>query len=689
MSKTTYKTNYNNKNNSKNHQNTKNSSPSLSNKKNQFLDKPLYIYLLLFISCLLVYFNSFQNELIYNWDDGAYVYENPYISSLNWNNIKAIFTSFYPGNYHPLTLLLNALIYHFVGNESFLYHFVQFIFHVLNTFLVYKFISLLQNKKWISIGVALLFAVHPMHVESVAWISEMKDVLYTFFFLLALITYHYYVNKPDKKTKWYLWTIFLFILSLLSKPSAVIFSVVLLAMDLYYERLWRWRTWIEKIPFFLISLGFGIITLAAQKSAIADIGPILKTYERALIVIHNYILYLWKFFLPLKLSVAYPYPSRIVGGALPTEFFIMPIVFIALCIIVYLLRKDKKFVWGILFFTINLLMVVGIIPIGSMVANERYTYVPYIGLSFAVLTLMDKYIKNFKINYIILIIVVVIFTISAHQRTYVWKNGEALFSDVIKKYPRYPFAYNNRGFLYWNYYAKDKYKDNPALKEKYIKKALQDFTMAINIFPDYAEPYLHRGILYYNIYKFEESLTDLNKFLQLEPNNVDGLLNRGNTLAFMGKYEESIQDFNNYIKHRDKDPQAYMWRGLSYLHLQNYNLAIKDLKKSISLDSTNYEPYYWLGVAYFNQSNYDSSLYFLDKSLQFNPNNSNTYGLKGACYINTQQYHKAIEQLSKAIELDPYNLTAYLYRSNAYKLIGDLANAQKDIEILQKNNVIK
>ena len=122
-----------------------------------------------------------------------------------------------------------------------------------------------------------------------------------------------------------------------------------------------------------------------------------------------------------------------------------------------------------------------------------------------------------------------------------------MFSDVIKKYPRYPFAYNNRGFLYWNYYAKDKYKDNPALKEKYIKKALQDFTMAINIFPDYAEPYLHRGILYYNIYKFEESLTDLNKFLQLEPNNVDGLLNRGNTLAFMGKYEESIQDFNNYI----------------------------------------------------------------------------------------------------------------------------------------------
>ncbi|HOU82634.1 MAG TPA: hypothetical protein PLK62_05535, partial [Bacteroidales bacterium] len=136
MSKTTYKTNYNNKNNSKNQKNTKNSAPSLSNKKNQFLDKPLYIYLLLFISCLLVYFNSFQNELIYNWDDGAYVYENPYISSLNWNNIKAIFTSFYPGNYHPLTLLLNALIYHFVGNESFLYHFVQFIFHVLNTFLV-------------------------------------------------------------------------------------------------------------------------------------------------------------------------------------------------------------------------------------------------------------------------------------------------------------------------------------------------------------------------------------------------------------------------------------------------------------------------------------------------------------------------------------------------------------------------
>jgi len=471
----------------------------------------------------LVYFNSFQNELIYNWDDGAYVYENPYISSLNWNNIKAIFTSFYPGNYHPLTLLLNALIYHFVGNESFLYHFVQFIFHVLNTFLVYKFISLLQNKKWISIGVALLFAVHPMHVESVAWISEMKDVLYTFFFLLALITYHYYVNKPDKKTKWYLWTIFLFILSLLSKPSAVIFSVVLLAMDLYYERLWRWRTWIEKIPFFLLSLGFGIITILAQEGAIQELGPVLKGYERALIVIYSYILYLWKFFLPINLSAAYPYPIKD-GGVLPTEYFIIPIAFIALCIIVYLLRKNKKFIWGILFFTINLLMVIQIIPVGGMIASERYTYIPYIGLSFSALTLMEKYIKNIKLNYVILGIIVVIFTFLAHQRTYYWRNGDVLFSDVLNKYPRYAYGYNNRGFLYWDHYAIDIYKDNPQMKEKYVEKALQDFTKAINLDYTYAEPFLNRGILYYNTGRPDQALADFNRFLELKPDNPDGLL---------------------------------------------------------------------------------------------------------------------------------------------------------------------
>ena len=683
MSINTYKTNYNNKNHSKNYHNTKNSAPSLSNKKNQFLDKPLYIYLLLFISCLLVYFNSFQNELIYNWDDGAYVYENPYISSLNWNNIKAIFTSFYPGNYHPLTLLLNALIYHFVGNESFLYHFVQFIFHVLNTFLVYKFISLLQNKKWISIGVALLFAVHPMHVESVAWISEMKDVLYTFFFLLALITYHYYVNKTDKKTKWYLLTIFLFILSFLSKPSAVIFSVVLLAMDLYYERLWRWKTWIEKLPFFLLSLAFGIITILAQEEAIQELGPVLKGYERALIVIYSYMLYLWKFFLPINLSAAYPYPIKD-GGVLPTEYFIIPIAFIALCIIAYLLRKNKKFIWGILFFTINLLMVIQIIPVGGMIASERYTYIPYIGLSFSALTLMEKYIKNIKLNYIILGIVVLIFTFLAHQRTYYWRNGDVLFSDVLEKYPRYAYGYNNRGFLYWDHYAIDVYKDNPQMKEKYVEKALQDFTKAISLDYTYAEPFLNRGILYYNTGRPEQALADFNRFLELKPDNPDGLLNRANTLSTLGKFNEAIPDYNKYLTIKNDDPKAYMWRGVAYFNIQNYDSAIIDFNKSIEIDPDYYEPYYWLGVIYYNQQNYNDALKYLDLSISKNSNNVNSYIWKGLCYMNMNEYHKAIEQYSKAIEIDPNNITAYINRFNAYRLIGDVANAQKDFEILQK-----
>lgn len=683
MSKTTNKTNYNNKNHSKNYHNTKNSTPSLSNKKNQFLNKPIYTYLLLFISCLLVYFNSFNNELIYNWDDAGYILKNPYIDSLSWQNIKDIFSNFYFSNYQPLTLIVYAVIFKFVGTKVFLYHFVQFIFHVLNTFLVYKFISLLQEKKWISIGVALLFAVHPMHVESVAWISEMKDVLYTFFFLLALITYHFYVYKPDKKTKWYLWTIFLFILSLLSKPSAVIFSVVLLAMDLYYERLWRWKTWIEKLPFFLLSLAFGIITILAQEEAIQELGPVLKGYERALIVIYSYMLYLWKFFLPINLSAAYPYPIKD-GGVLPTEYFIIPIAFIALCIIAYLLRKNKKFIWGILFFTINLLMVIQIIPVGGMIASERYTYIPYIGLSFSALTLMEKYIKNIKLNYIILGIVVLIFTFLAHQRTYYWRNGDVLFSDVLEKYPRYAYGYNNRGFLYWDHYAIDVYKDNPQMKEKYVEKALQDFTKAISLDYTYAEPFLNRGILYYNTGRPEQALADFNRFLELKPDNPDGLLNRANTLSTLGKFNEAIPDYNKYLTIKNDDPKAYMWRGVAYFNIQNYDSAIIDFNKSIEIDPDYYEPYYWLGVIYYNQQNYNDALKYLDLSISKNSNNVNSYIWKGLCYMNMNEYHKAIEQYSKAIEIDPNNITAYINRFNAYRLIGDVANAQKDFEILQK-----
>jgi tetratricopeptide (TPR) repeat protein len=681
MSKTAHKSSYKNKKPVYNK--SKNPTPNIANKKNPLLDKPIYIYLLLFISCLLVYFNSFHNELIYNWDDAGYILKNPYIDSLSWQNIKDIFSNFYFSNYQPLTLIVYAIIYKFVGTQVFLYHLVQFVFHVFNTFLVYKFISLLQEKKWISLGVALLFAVHPMHVESVAWISEMKDVLYTFFLLLALITYHYYVNKPEKKTKWYLWTIILFILSLLSKPSAVIFSVVLLAMDLYYERLWRWKTWIEKIPFFLLSLAFGIITILAQEGAIQELGPVLKGYERALIVIYSYILYLWKFFLPIKLSAAYPYPIKD-GGVLPTEYFIVPIALIALCIIIYLLRKDKKFVWGILFFTINLLMVIQIIPVGGMIASERYTYIPYIGLSFSVLTLMDKYIKNIKINYVLLSIVVVVFTFLAHQRTYYWRNGDVLFSDVLQKYPRYAYGYNNRGFLYWDHYAIDVYKDNPQMKEKFVEKALQDFTRAISLDYTYAEPFHNRGILYYNTGRPEEALADFNRFLELKPDNLDGLLNRANTLSTLGRYDEAIPDYNRYLSIKDDDAKAYMWRGVAYFNTLKYDSAIIDFNKSIEIDPDYYEPYYWIGVIYYNQKDYAKALEYLDMSLSRNPNNANAYIWKGLCYMNMNEYHKAIEQYSRAIEQDTNNIAAYINRFNAYKLIGDIPNAQKDYERLQK-----
>ena len=469
----------------------------------------------------------------------------------------------------------------------------------------------------------------------------------------------------------------------LSKPSAVIFSVVLLAMDLYYERLWRWKTWIEKLPFFLLSLAFGIITILAQEEAIQELGPVLKGYERALIVIYSYILYLWKFFLPINLSAAYPYPIKD-GGVLPTEYFIIPIAFIALCIIVYLLRKNKKFIWGILFFTINLLMVIQIIPVGGMIASERYTYIPYIGLSFSALTLMEKYIKNIKLNYVILGIIVVIFTFLAHQRTYYWRNGDVLFSDVLNKYPRYAYGYNNRGFLYWDHYAIDIYKDNPQMKEKYVEKALQDFTKAINLDYTYAEPFLNRGILYYNTGRPDQALADFNRFLELKPDNPDGLLNRANTLSTLGRFKEAIPDYNKYLTIKNDDPKAYMWRGIAYFNIQNYDSAIIDFNKSIEIDPDYYEPYYWLGVIYYNQKDYSNALKYLDLSISKNSNNANSYIWKGLCYMNMNEYHKAIEQYSKAIEIDPNNSTAYINRFNAYRLIGDIANAQKDFEILQK-----
>src|SRR6185436_5019321 len=282
----------------------------------------------------------------------------------DWN---AIFTEASASNYHPLTMLSLAFNYAISGTVPFSYHFVNWLLHILNTALVFLFIYKISGKKvYVAAFASLIFGVHPMHVESVAWVSERKDMLYTFFFLLALLQYWRFL-EAGKRSNVILCFVF-FILSLLSKPAAVILPIVLLLLDYWKGRSFNWKMLVEKIPFFILSIIFGFITIKVQSSDAIVSFDIYPLWSRFFFASYTIMIYAARFFVPYPLSAFHPYPSV---NELGLPVLLSPIFIIGLLILLWLKRKDKLVVFSLLFFIVNLLLVMQFISIGLTIVSER------------------------------------------------------------------------------------------------------------------------------------------------------------------------------------------------------------------------------------------------------------------------------------------------------------------------------
>src|SRR3989339_472154 len=275
---------------------------------------------LILIITFISYYPSLKNGFV-TWDDPAYVTGNLQIRSLSLQNVKNIFTSFTMDLYTPLSNLSYAIEYNIFKLNPKIYHITNLFIHLLNCILVFWLFFLISDKISVSFLVSLLFGIHPLHVESVAWISERKDVLYAFFFLLSLISYIYYYNK--KEAKYYYFALILFILSILSKPMAVTLPVILFIFDYLLNRKFTWDIFKEKILFFIIAVIFSIINLygGTPPKLHYDI------FEKIFFPTYVLLFHLFKTIIPLKLSAIYPHPEKI-GNFLPSIFYISFIVIV-------------------------------------------------------------------------------------------------------------------------------------------------------------------------------------------------------------------------------------------------------------------------------------------------------------------------------------------------------------------------
>ncbi len=543
----------------------------LKEKRDHSLLPWFFLVAILTAVCLLP---MLKNEFT-NWDDEFYVINNPLLRGPQW---KRIFSEQVLGNYHPLTILSYAFNYAISGLDPFSYLLVNYLFHIANTLLVFYFIWNISGKnKFIAAFVAIVFGIHPMHVESVAWVAERKDVLYTFFFLLSLIQYWIFLTKAKKKNL--VFCFLFFVLSLLSKPAAIVLPFVLFLLDYWYGQSLK-KNIVFKIPFFALSILFGVITVGIQNSSAMAGLSIFSISDRLFFACYVLMTYFYRFFVPYPLSAFHPFPITNFAG---WPIYLSPIFVAALLIAFWFLRKNKIFVFGILFYVINLLLVLQVISIGLTIVSERYTYVPYIGLAFmfAMLVSRIKFIPQ-KASLAIGAVFIVISGILTFQRTKVWKNSGTLWTDALKTYPRAPYARTNRA----NYLSKLALRsDQKPFADSIYKVAFEDCAIALSVRPGHAPAFEYRGLMYSNKQQFKEALADINELIRLKPNYRSAYDMRATCYNKLNEPAKALADYDKCIEIKPDDHRSINNRGSIYMNsFQKYNEALNEFNIAISIN---------------------------------------------------------------------------------------------------------
>jgi len=542
--------------------------------------KNLKVALLLFIiiiSTAIAFYPSIHNDFT-NWDDSYYVTNNHLIRELSWKNIKDIFSSSFVSNYVPLTILSYTVEYHFFGANPYVYHTTNLIFHLFNCILVFWLFFLISKNDYIAFIVSLLFAIHPMHVESVAWISERKDVLYSFFFLSALISYFYYINR-NCSARYFIFSMLFFILSLLAKPMAITMPAVLFLIDYMQGRQLGKLVFAEKIVSLMPAVLFGVITICSQDKAI-KLDLFYSFLDNAIFICYRVNFYISKIFLPINLSCLYPYPEKI-NGMLPSTYILSPLILVLLTVLISFLAIKKIYrktlLFGFLFFFITITPVLQIIPVGQAIVADRYTYIPYLGLFFIIATFTywfyEKYIKNkvwFKFVFIfIFVLIMASWGLLTWQRCHVWQDSVTLWSDFLKKYPNNVTGYSNRGS---GYFLKGDYQN-----------AILDYYKSLEINPHHIPAHYNLCVLYERTMQYKKALIACKNTIELKSDYVEAYNVLGNTHLALGNTKESIALYKNAINLNRTYVPPYINLGAIYYFLKDYDLSFKYFMKAIEL----------------------------------------------------------------------------------------------------------
>ena len=638
------------------------------------------ICILLALSTFLVYFQVLNHEFV-DFDDNIYVIDNKHIKAgFNPKSITWAFTTSYASNWHPLTWLSHMLDYRLFGLNPRGHHLTNLIFHMVNSILLFILFMRMTNALWHSAFIAALFALHPLHVESVAWVAERKDLLCAFFWVLTLLFYINYSKAPSLKR--YIIVFLLYLLGLMSKPMILTLPFLLLLLDYWplgkfrrvgstgnsshtlsifkiqgYSQIPFLPILLEKIPFIFLSIFSSIVTYFAQKQGGAvspfDLLPLKVRIYNALV---SYISYIGKIFWPQKLAAFYPLPVH-----LPTWKVLVAGLLLSLIslLVVLLLRRLPYLAVGWFWYMGTLLPVIGLVQVGNQAMADRYTYIPIIGL-FIVITWSISDLSQKLLNRKVLLglLAAVLFPVLMALTWFqvsVWKNSMTLFKHMAHVTENNYLAYDAIGLVLYGKGETD--------------KAMANYIKALRVKPGYVNSMNNLANVFVKRKRFDEAITYYSRALEIKPDFSEAHINLGIALAEMGKLKEAIPHYHEAIRIQPDNAVAYFNLALDLRKLGQHEKAILYFKEAVKNKPDYSDANANLAEALFEMARFDEAIYYFYKALEIKPNDANAHYNLGVAFDRQGKLNEAINHYREALRLNP-----------------EFTMAKKNLEEILKNN---
>jgi tetratricopeptide (TPR) repeat protein len=674
------------------------------------------ICLLLIAATLLAFVQVLDGRFI-NFDDPGYVTNNVHVrSGISAQTIMWAFTSTDEVNWHPLTWISHALDCTLFGLDARYHHAMNLLLHILSSILVFIVFEKMTRARWQSAFVALVFALHPLHVESVAWIAERKDVLSGFFWMLTLLAYERYRRSPVPGR--YLLTFGAFLLGVLSKPVVVTLPFVLVLLDYWPFRRFEFgasrtrkvgkgdgaglaQSVLEKIPFFVIALASSVVTfLIQQRGGATKVLYDVNFPNRIANALFSYARYLQKTVLPIDLAVFYPHP----GGGLPLwQAGAAAILLVLISVLVWKQRIQRPFlVVGWFWFLGTLVPVIGLVQVGLQGMADRYMYLPMIGLSIMVAWGVPLLLQRAKMQGFVLrsafILVVALMIVGTRAQSSYWRDSRSVFEHAVAVTSDNYVAQNNLGAALADSgdhsQAIAHLRESLRIKPDYLEahhniarslvaqgnaaEALEHYTVILRRVPE--DPRLHElmGTLYSHQGKEEDALSHFSEVLRLEPANVNARCRMAEIYAQQGKFDDAREECSRALELQPASSQAHQVMGTiaGQQHLDED--AVREFSEAIRCDSTNAAAYNNLGIMYDRMGRGAEAMEMYQTAVRHNPSAWDAHLNLGTAFAVHGKYGDAASHWARAIELNPSSVDARANLGRLYAMQGrsDLAVRQ-------------